>query len=623
MDIQTVNVRLEELLTNLKRLLSANDGCLLLARALSSYETAFSPISVASDAGVSFEHLISCLKEICITKDVKGSKFITLNKENSVASPVTAPLQDRISLLSNELYALIKFQPNFKIPLDQFSARFMEHFGRELKTNDYGYSKLEDLLEAIPNVAIIGEARGVHITLSHSAQVRRFTTNLLRVLRSQQSKQAQVTDLPDLIAGKLGSPFNVYEYGVCDIEDMLLEIPATTVGITSVEGVRVASIPKKEESSAAKADETIATEEMKSDTEPKTSKQDQAQDKVERIHQFAKDCVLLLKHKTDCRIPLNLFIHSFQEYFGRVPKLSDFGSKKVSQLIQAVPGVLEITGDPYGQSFVQLTDSARLSDFKEIRVSPQVQVKEECDNEQKTDPNQEELTLAQRCGRRQFQLECVELLRATPEMKMPLTSFAVKYHHHFKRQCKLADYGASKLINLFMSMPDILRVTEYNFGERIIHLKTEDAELDRLDNGEENAEIESEKIANSTMSANDDSGEAGTSATAKSLISYDRDKLLELASSPQSLKEHMSLVVVFSDFPILKRRSENNEGDTSSDAIENIVGTDIEEVEHNEISKEDILNGVKSLNFKKLLGCTSCKLIARTPARSCGDGHSI
>ena len=159
MDIQTVNVRLEELLTNLKRLLSANDGCLLLARALSSYETAFSPISVASDAGVSFEHLISCLKEICITKDAKGSKFITLNKENSVASQVTAPLQDRISLLSNELYALIKFQPNFKIPLDQFSARFMEHFGRELKTNDYGYSKLEDLLEAIPNVAIIGEAR--------------------------------------------------------------------------------------------------------------------------------------------------------------------------------------------------------------------------------------------------------------------------------------------------------------------------------------------------------------------------------------------------------------------------------------------------------------------------------
>ena len=61
MDIQTVNVRLEELLTNLKRLLSANDGCLLLARALSSYETAFSPISVASDAGVSFEHLRSIL----------------------------------------------------------------------------------------------------------------------------------------------------------------------------------------------------------------------------------------------------------------------------------------------------------------------------------------------------------------------------------------------------------------------------------------------------------------------------------------------------------------------------------------------------------------------------------
>ena len=66
--------------------------------------------------------------------------------------------------------------------------------------------------------------------------------------------------------------------------------------------------------------------------------------------------------------------------------------------------------------------------------------------------------------------------------------------------------------------------------------------------------------SSSSKSADDDSaaGEPGNSATAKSLIVYDRDKLLELASSPHSLKAHVSVVLAFADFPILKRRPDSN-----------------------------------------------------------------
>ena len=155
--METVNVRLQELSTNLTTLLSSNEGSLSLATAVPTYEEEFGPISVESDAGVPFEHLISSLKAIQISRDVSGSKFITLNNENSKPSPPT-PLPDRISLLSNELKALIKFQPSFRISLDRFRSRFKEHFGRQFQIADYGYAQLMDLLEAMPDaVNVIGQ----------------------------------------------------------------------------------------------------------------------------------------------------------------------------------------------------------------------------------------------------------------------------------------------------------------------------------------------------------------------------------------------------------------------------------------------------------------------------------
>ena len=59
-------------------------------------------------------------------------------------------------------------------------------------------------------------------------------------------------------------------------------------------------------------------------------------------------------------------------------------------------------------------------------------------------------------------------------------------------------------------------------------------------------------------SAADDTGSSATTTAAKSLIVYDRDKLLELATSPHSMKAHGSVVEAFAAFPILKRRPDSN-----------------------------------------------------------------
>lgn len=58
-----------------------------------------------------------------------------------------------------------------------------------------------------------------------------------------------------------------------------------------------------------------------------------------------------------------------------------------------------------------------------------------------------------------FAKEVVDLLRHQPHFRMPFNKFIPSYHHHFGRQCKLAYYGFTKLVELFEAIPDVLQVS--------------------------------------------------------------------------------------------------------------------------------------------------------------------
>ena len=83
--------------------------------------------------------------------------------------------------------------------------------------------------------------------------------------------------------------FKICDYGVCDLEDLLLEISETSVVLTTMDDELMVAIPKRE----------------------------QTLDEVERTHQFAQECVELLRHAPDCRLPFNKFIPSYHHHFGR------------------------------------------------------------------------------------------------------------------------------------------------------------------------------------------------------------------------------------------------------------------------------------------------------------------
>lgn len=85
------------------------------------------------------------------------------------------------------------------------------------------------------------------ITLSHSAQVRRFTSDLLRVLKVQPSKQISITAFPTAYEKVINKPFNPMEYGLCMFEDLLQEVPENTIVFTRFDDDLVIAIPKREQ----------------------------------------------------------------------------------------------------------------------------------------------------------------------------------------------------------------------------------------------------------------------------------------------------------------------------------------------------------------------------------------
>lgn len=55
--------------------------------------------------------------------------------------------------------------------------------------------------------------------------------------------------------------------------------------------------------------------------------------------------------------------------------------------------------------------------------------------------------------------EVIELIRMCPKSTMMFSKFIPTYHNHFGKQCRVADYGCTKLIEMFEAMSSIVQVS--------------------------------------------------------------------------------------------------------------------------------------------------------------------
>ncbi|XP_053540131.1 meiosis regulator and mRNA stability factor 1 isoform X4 [Ictalurus punctatus] len=325
--IPFVVVSLKALSAHVHSLLQSHEGTIPLLSLPECYASEFSPLTMEEEGklegSVPLEHLITCIPGITIVTAQNGFKVIKWihNKPpppnadpwlQRCKSPVGNP---QLIQFSREIIDLMKNQPCCLMPITKFVPAYHHHFAKQCRVSDYGYSKLLELLEAVPHVLqILGLGSKRLLTLTHRAQVKRFTQDLLKLLKFQASKQVIIRDFMQAYHWCFSRDWHVVEYGMCDLMDLLTEIPDTTITITQQDSDTVISVPKRERT----------TEEM------------------ERTRQFGKEVVDLLRHQPHFRMPFSKFIPTYHHHFGRQCKLTYYGFSKLVELFEAIPDVLQV-----------------------------------------------------------------------------------------------------------------------------------------------------------------------------------------------------------------------------------------------------------------------------------------
>uniref|UniRef100_A0A673AI09 Meiosis regulator and mRNA stability factor 1 n=1 Tax=Sphaeramia orbicularis TaxID=375764 RepID=A0A673AI09_9TELE len=324
--IPFVVMSLSTLASEVHSLLQSHEGTLPLLSFPDCYAAKFSPLQLGNESlegGVPLEHLITCVPSITVVTAQNGFKVIKWI-HNKPPAPNSEPWIQRckspvgnpqLIQFSREIIDLLKSQPSCVMPISKFIPSYHHHFAKQCRVSDYGYSKLLELLEAVPHVLqILGMGTKRLLTLTHRAQVKRFTQDLLKLLKFQASKQVAIKDFMQAYHWCFSRDWRVVDYGICELMDLLTEIPDTTITITHQESNIIISVPKRE----------------------------RTPEEIDHTKQFGKEVVDLLRHQPHCRMPFSKFIPTYHHHFGRQCKLSYYGFTKLIELFEAIPDVLMV-----------------------------------------------------------------------------------------------------------------------------------------------------------------------------------------------------------------------------------------------------------------------------------------
>uniref|UniRef100_A0A452TFK8 Meiosis regulator and mRNA stability factor 1 n=1 Tax=Ursus maritimus TaxID=29073 RepID=A0A452TFK8_URSMA len=358
-------------------LLQTHEGTVPLLSFPDCYAAEFGDLEAVQEnqGGVPLEHLITCVPGVNIATAQNGVKVVKWI-HNKPPPPNTDPWLLRSKSPS---------QPSCVIPISNFIPSYHHHFAKQCRVSDYGYSKLIELLEAVPHVLqILGMGSKRLLTLTHRAQVKRFTQDLLKLLKSQAINLAN---------------WDVTEYGVCELIDIVSEIPDTTICLSQQDNEMVICIPKRE----------------------------RTQDEIERTKQFSKDVVDLLRHQPHFRMPFNKFIPSYHHHFGRQCKLAYYGFTKLLELFEAIPDILQVL-ECGEEKILTLTEVER---FKALAA--------------------------------QF----VKLLRSQKDNCLMMTDLLTEYAKTFGYTFRLQDYDVSSISALTQKLCHVVKIADMESGKQI------------------------------------------------------------------------------------------------------------------------------------------------------------
>lgn len=284
---------------------------------------------IPNENGVPLEHLLCCIRGVQIANNSYGIKVLSWmdheqnsTKDNDDAWAVNlrympkSPSNEFLQQISREVVELIKMSPKSTMKFTRFIPAYHNHFGKQCRVADYGYTRLIELFEALsPVVQVMGDGENRHITLTHRTQIRRFTNDLLKILRSRANKSILLSQLPMVFSQAQNRLFDVTDYGVCDIFDIvdgLVYSNSITTKVYNDNDVLISIVKRK-----------------------------QTTLELEKTCTFAGEVVELFRKSPQFSILFKKFVRSYHYHFGYQCRLSDYGLLKLADLLEAISGIVE------------------------------------------------------------------------------------------------------------------------------------------------------------------------------------------------------------------------------------------------------------------------------------------
>ncbi|KAH8361199.1 hypothetical protein KR200_006410, partial [Drosophila serrata] len=342
--LPNVCMKISEIQQLIYPLLKMHPGDIPVATLIHCIEGQLKVPIVANDRGINLEHLICCVQGIQIQVNTFGIKILgwfELNKELKPSSSMESincihnknnsnlsvsdrscffknSAADPLFQISREVIELVKMSPKSTIKFNRFIPAYHNHFGKQCRVADYGYTKLIELFEALSSIVqIMGDGEYRQITLTHRTQIRRFTSDLFRVLRASGNNSLLLSQLPVIFSQTQSRNFDVTDYGVCDIVDILDSLVNSNIIVLSPvhNGKdKLISMPKRKQTSS----------------------------ELEKTFVFAGEMVELFQNALQYTILFQKFVRSYHYHFGYQCRLSDYGFLKLADLLDAITGLIDM-----------------------------------------------------------------------------------------------------------------------------------------------------------------------------------------------------------------------------------------------------------------------------------------
>lgn len=336
------------------KLLNDHGGHMPVSSFLDCYRACLidNSLKIDNENGVPLEHIITCAQDVLIKinegsfKQIqwendkqKQTQLSTRQQTNKIDYDYNSyeystsdeyiedPHQRNLSQFIHEVVELFKGVPKCIIPLSKFNMEFNKKYGRQCRVADYGYTKLNELLDSIPHVLQIIESEyEKKLTLTHRVQVRRFSNDLIKVLKTHSTRQMFVDEYPQAYEKYFSRVFDIRDYGVCFLEDMISELSEQIISRKEIDERTFIQIPKVVQLD----EERLCTEKL------------------------ANDIIDLLNHRKRFSIQFAKFIPYYHHHFGRQCKLTNYGFTRLLELLDAMPEVVQ-TCTRDSLQFIQLT----------------------------------------------------------------------------------------------------------------------------------------------------------------------------------------------------------------------------------------------------------------------------